>query len=137
MAILAIDFGTRRIGLAIAESTTSQAFPLDIIKRDALNRDLARIKLQIEGRDVTQLVVGLPLNMDGTEGSSALAARKFGGHLGAYLGLPVDYCDERLTSFEVRQRLADQTGRRRKTAIDALAATVILEEWLAGHQNQT
>ena len=134
MAILAIDFGRRRIGLAIADSPNSPAFPLDVIERVSLSRDLAQIRQLAESRGVTHLVAGLPLNMDGSEGPSALAARKFGGQLSEYLGLPIDYCDERLTSFEARERLAPRTSRRRKGAIDAMAATIILEEWLAVHQ---
>ena len=74
--------------------------------------------------------------MDGSEGPSARAARNFGTRLGAYLSLPVDYADERLTSFEARERLSKQGSLKgRKGAVDAIAATLILEEWLATHRN--
>jgi len=136
MAILGIDFGARRIGLAIADSLESPALPLTTIDRVSPLRDLDRIGAAIRSRGVHQIVVGLPLNMDGSEGPMARAARNFGARLGTHLGLPVDYADERLTSFEARERLRDRSaGRARKTPIDAIAATLILEEWLAAHRN--
>ena len=138
MAIIAIDFGTRRIGLAIAESTDSGAYPLATITRVSWGQDLQQIARWISSRAATRLVVGLPLNMDGSEGSSARAARTFGAQLATHLLLPVDYSDERLTSFEARERLSNQgRKRRRKTAVDAVAATIILEEWLAAHRNSS
>ena len=138
MAIIAIDFGKRRIGLAIAESASSVAFPLGTITRVSRDKDLEQLRSWISSRAATQLVVGLPLNMDGSEGSSARAARTFGAQLAARLDLPVDYTDERLTSFEARERLSNQGGRRRrKTVVDAVAATIILEEWLASHRNSS
>jgi putative Holliday junction resolvase len=138
MAIIAIDFGKRRIGLAIAESASSVAFPLGTITRVSRDKDLEQLRSWISSRAATQLVVGLPLNMDGSEGSSARAARTFGTQLAARLDLPVDYTDERLTSFEARERLSNQGGRRRrKTVVDAVAATIILEEWLASHRNSS
>ncbi len=107
------------------------------MERVSLQRDLKQIAIRIESRGVNQLVVGLPLNMDGTEGPSARAARNFGKQLGQHLGLPVDYTDERLTSFEARERLSQGTGLRgRKAAVDAIAATIILEEWLIAHRNR-
>jgi putative Holliday junction resolvase len=138
MAIIAIDFGKRRIGLAIAESTGSVAYPLATITRGSWDKDLEQLRSWIRSRAASQLVVGLPLNMDGSEGSSARAARTFGAQLATHLHLPVDYSDERLTSFEARERLSNHGGkRRRKIAVDAVAATIILEEWLAAHRNSS
>jgi putative holliday junction resolvase len=138
MAIIAIDFGKRRIGLAIAESTDCAAYPLGTITRVSLDKDLQQLGSWISSRAASQLVVGLPLNMDGTEGSSARAARTFGAQLATHLRLPVDYADERLTSFEARERLSNHRRKRhRKTAVDAVAATIILEEWLAAHRNSS
>src|SRR5581483_9587573 len=135
MAILAVDFGRKRIGLAIADSANSPAYPLGTFERVSMERDLAVIAARVQSRGVTQVVVGLPLNMDGTEGPSARAARGFGARIGEHLQLPVDYADERLTSFEARDRLAGQTRLKRKRgAVDAVAATIILEEWLAAHR---
>ncbi|HKF28823.1 MAG TPA: Holliday junction resolvase RuvX [Candidatus Binataceae bacterium] len=138
MAIIAIDFGKRRIGLAIAESADSVAYPLGTITRVSWDKDLKQLRSWISSRAANQLVVGLPLNMDGSEGPSARAARTFGEQLAAHLHLPVDYADERLTSFEARERLPNHgPKRRRKTAVDAVAATIILEEWLAAHRNSS
>ena len=138
MPIIAIDFGKRRIGLAIAESADSVAYPLGTITRVSWDKDLKQLSTWISSRAATQLVVGLPLNMDGSEGSAARAARTFGAQIATDLHLPVDYTDERLTSFEARERLPNQGGkRRRKTAVDAVAATIILEEWLAKHRKSS
>jgi len=138
MAIIAIDFGKRRIGLAIAESAGSVAYPLATLTRVSWEKDLEQLTSWISSRAASQLVVGLPLNLDGSEGSSARAARTFGAHLATHLRLPVEYTDERLTSFEARERLSNHSGkRRRKTAVDAVAATIILEEWLAAHRNSS
>ncbi|HTR64035.1 MAG TPA: Holliday junction resolvase RuvX [Candidatus Binataceae bacterium] len=136
MAILAIDFGSRRIGLAVADSLSSPAYPIGTLKRKSLREDLDQVARAIDGRGVTQLVVGLPLNMNGSEGPIARAARKFGDQLGAHLDLSVDYADERLTSVEARERLSAQGGMRgKKAAVDALAAAIILEDWLTTHRN--
>ena len=136
MAILAIDFGSRRIGLAVADSPDSPAYPICTLRRKSLQGDLEQVAHAINGREVTQLVVGLPLNMDGTEGPMVRVARKFGAHLGAHLNLPVDYADERLTSVEARERLSSEGGMRgKKDAVDALAAAIILEDWLTAHRN--
>jgi putative Holliday junction resolvase len=85
---------------------------------------------------VTRAVVGLPLNMDGTEGSSARLARAFAATLAARLGVPVDLQDERLSTFEASTRLRDQglSAREQKGVIDAEAAAVILQGWLDGRQ---
>jgi len=138
MPIIAIDFGKRRIGLAIAESADAVAYPLGTITRVSWDKDLKQLSTWISSRAATQLVVGLPLNMDGSEGSAARAARTFGAQVATHLHLPVDYTDERLTSFEARERLRNQGGpRHRKTAVDAVAATIILEEWLAVHRKSS
>jgi putative Holliday junction resolvase len=136
MAIMAIDFGRRKIGLAIAESKDSPALPMRTIERISNVKDIETIAREVASREVTQLVVGLPLNMDGSEGAIAMAARKFGDLLGDRLKLPVDYTDERLTSIEARERLSGERGLRGgKTAIDAVAAAIILEDWLGTHRD--
>ena len=138
MAILAIDFGTRRLGIAIADSSNSHAYPLGSLRRRSPYKDLEQLRIWADGREVSTVVVGLPLNMDGSEGAMARAARKFGAELAAYLDLPVDYADERLSSFEARERLSEHGGmRRKKHAVDAVAAAVILDDWLAKHSNSS
>ena len=135
MAILGIDYGRRRIGLAIADSVESFPYPLGTFERASAGGDVRQIEARIQGRKISHIVVGLPLNMDGTEGGMARSVRRFAMQLSEHLHLPVDFMDERLTSFEARDRLVDSGARRRKGAIDTVAATIILEEWIAAHRN--
>jgi putative holliday junction resolvase len=130
MPIAGIDFGRKRIGLAISDGRG--AYPIGIIERRSLKHDLEAISSRIADRDVSLIVVGLPLNMDGTEGPSARAARAFAERVGAATGLPVEMFDERLTSFEAEERLREASASRaaKKATRDAVAAAVILEGWI-------
>jgi putative holliday junction resolvase len=132
MAIAAIDLGRRRIGVAVTDAAAMGAHPVGIVERRALKDDLEAIAAMLRDRDVSAIVVGLPLNMDGSEGPAARGARKFADQLATALGVGVELFDERLTSFEARERLADMPVRKgaRKTGLDALAAVVILEGWM-------
>jgi putative holliday junction resolvase len=105
---------------------------MGIMERRSLKNDLDAIRSRLADRDVSLIVVGLPLNMDGTEGPSARAARAFAEHLGSATGLPVEMFDERLTSVEAEERMREASASRavKKTARDAVAAAVILEGWL-------
>lgn len=136
MPVVAIDFGRKRIGLAITDG--QGAYPLGIMERRSLKYDLEAIRSRLAERAVSLIVVGLPLNMDGTEGPTARAARAFAEHLGAATGLPIEMFDERLTSFEAEERLREASASRasRKAARDAVAATVILEGWLESRRAQ-
>ena len=135
MAIAAIDLGRRRIGVAVTDAASMGAYPVGIVERRALKDDLEAIAAMLRDRDVSAIVVGLPLNMDGSEGPAARGARKFADQLATALGVGVELFDERLTSFEARERLADMPARKgaRKTGLDALAAVVILEGWMQAH----
>ncbi len=135
MAVVALDLGRRRIGLAIAQGAAMGAHPMGTILRRSAARDFDEIRAKIAGRDVTRLIVGLPLNMGGSEGVEARRAAAFAARLAEALGLPVEMFDERLTSVEAEERLRGvRVGRaRRKPAVDALAATIILEGWLETH----
>ncbi|MHB8384591.1 MAG: Holliday junction resolvase RuvX [Candidatus Binataceae bacterium] len=134
MAIVALDFGKKRIGLAISGPDHTGAYPLGMVERRSIALDLADIQRHLSDRQVTRIVVGLPLSMDGSEGPIARAARAFAARLEAYLGLPIDFQDERLSSFEAGERMkSSATGRRRKAALDSVAATVILEGWIEAH----
>jgi putative holliday junction resolvase len=133
MAIAALDFGRRRIGVAITDDGESRVFPLGAIDRKGSRHDFAEIAHRLHDYNVRLFVVGLPLNMDGSEGPAARSARTFAERLGEALGVRVDLFDERLTSFEAEDRLKGAVVARsaRKGAVDAVAATVILEGWLA------
>ncbi len=130
--VIALDLGRRRIGVASADLGRDDAYPLGTIERGSLKHDLAALAAMLQGRAVETIIVGLPLSMDGTEGVAARAARAYGERLAGALNVQVEMFDERLTSFEAEERLkAMPLGRRSKRgAIDAIAATVILEGWL-------
>ena len=132
MQIAAIDLGSRRIGVAVTDEAGVGAHPLGIVERRALAKDLKAIREMFRDRDVGLIVVGLPLNMDGNEGAAALSARKFAARLALELRVTVEMFDERLTTFEARERLGGMPVRKgtRKRGVDALAAVVILEGWL-------
>lgn len=136
MPVAGIDFGRKRVGLAISDGQI--AYPLGILERRSLNHDLETIRSRLAERGVSLIVVGLPLNMDGTEGPSARAARSFAEHLRSATGLAVEMFDERLTSFEAEERLKEASASRKakNAARDAVAAVVILEGWLESRRTQ-
>jgi putative Holliday junction resolvase len=132
MSILGLDLGQRRIGVAIADASALGVRPLATLVRTTLSADLSALRAMVADWRVGHIVLGLPLNMDGTEGSGARRAREFARQLGAATGVAVDLYDERLTSFEAKSRLTDFPRKRgeRKLLIDQIAATLILEGWL-------
>ena len=106
--------------------------PIGAIERRSLARDLEAIRTWLVEYEVNRVIVGLPLNMDGSVGPAARAAIAFADRLREVSAMPVDVFDERLTSFEAEQRLKDLSGRgaRAKSTVDAVAASIILEGWL-------
>ena len=132
MRYLGVDVGRARIGLALADDVLRTARPHATVARRSDAADLAAIGEVAAAFEVTLAVVGLPLNMDGTEGDSARFARGFAGKLGAALGVPVELQDERLSTFEAEGRLRAQgvKARDQRGRIDAEAAAVILQAWL-------
>ena len=132
MAIAALDLGKRRIGLAIADDAGLAVHPIGALERRSVVHDLELIRTRLVEFEVSQVVVGLPLNMDGSAGPPARAAAAFAHRLHEASGLAVDLFDERLTSFEAEERLKELSGRRArdKGTIDAVAASIILEGWL-------
>ena len=124
-AVLGLDHGGRRIGVAAGDTETRMAFPRPALVRRNLDADLA----VSEGAGL--VVIGLPLNMDGSEGPQAAAARSFGDRLAA-LGMRIAYQDERLSSWEAGERLAEAGARpsRRSGQLDSAAARVILQQYL-------
>jgi len=135
---LGVDLGKARIGLALADEVLRTARPLETVKHVSAERDLARIVAVAREWEVTRAVVGLPLNMDGTEGPGARHARAFAARLAAALGCEVALFDERLSTFEAGQRLHDRgvPGRQIRDKVDAEAAAVILQGWLDRPQDQ-
>ena len=132
MRTLGVDLGRVRIGLALADDVLRTARPLRVVARRAQGKDLAAIAEAAREYEVDRVVLGLPLNMDGTEGPSARLARAFAPRLAAALGVPVELFDERLSTFEAETRLRDQgfSAKDRRSRVDAEAAAVILQGWL-------
>ena len=129
--LIALDHGARRIGVAVADSETGMAFARSAIQRRNLDQDLAIIEELCSAEGAELIVIGLPLNMDGTEGPQAASAREFGGRL-VEIGLDVVFEDERLSSWEAAERLSE-SGRRPARAsgeLDSTAARVILQQYL-------
>ena len=134
MRYLAIDLGDKRTGLAAGDDVTGLVSPVAVIeirRGDALIDALLK-EIDAQGSDA--IVIGLPLNMDGTEGEAAKAARQFGEALEARSGKPVHYQDERLTSYAADQQMAQsgRTHKQKKELRDALAAAEILRDFLDG-----
>lgn len=129
--VLALDHGTRRIGVAIGDTEAGMAFARGAIQRRGLDRDLALIGELCAEEGVERIVIGLPLHADGSEGEQAAAARAFGERLAA-LGHDIVYADERLTSWEAGEQLTE-AGRRPERAsgeLDSAAARLILQQYL-------
>ncbi len=131
MRYLAIDHGTRRIGVAIGSTEDRIAAPVSVVPALPEDAALARLAALTAEYGAGELVVGLPLNMDDTEGPQALAARAFAARLAAATNVPVVLWDERLSSFSADQALAGQYTRKQKKARqDAVAAAAILQDFL-------
>ena len=133
MRILAIDLGEKRIGLAISDALgiTAQGLPTIQVKNE--QEICPKIMETINERNVTQLVFGLPKNMNGTLGPQAKKVEEYAQKLKQLSGLPVDFEDERLSTVSAEQVLleADTSRAKRKKVIDKLAAMIILQSYLA------
>lgn len=130
MRYLAIDYGTKRTGLAICDAGETIASPLTVIygQKELLNK----ITEVVEAENVDAIVLGLPLNMSGTESSQTKLVLKFAEQLKSRVSVPVHLQDERLSSFGAEEKLApaEFTRGKRKKRIDAVAAAEILEAFL-------
>ena len=134
MRYLAIDLGLKRSGLAVGDDQSDIVSPLEVIAgADTLQRQ-RRIQQIIDEHDIGALVVGLPLNMDGSEGLPASKARQVARELGERCGLPVHLVDERLSSAQADTDMAGSglTHKQKKARQDALAAAAILRNFFSG-----
>jgi putative Holliday junction resolvase len=132
MRYLGLDLGRARIGLALADDVLRTARPLVAIPHTSAREDLERIGEVAREYEVEQAIVGLPLNMDDSEGPAARHARAFAARLAEALQVPVALHDERLSTFEAAGRLREQgfSARAQRSRVDAEAAAVILQGWL-------
>lgn len=131
--VLAVDLGTRRIGLALSDPTRAVAAPLDTLLHRARSKNLAAIVALARSHEVRRIVVGWPRNMDGTSGPAAKHAEAFAEALRRIVPIPVDLWDERLSTAAAERTLRETSVRRdRRRAIrDQVAAALILQAYLA------
>ena len=146
--ILALDYGRKKIGMALADLRARVAAPYDTLERVNRNEDMRRLRELVRDQSVKQILVGLPLRLDGTVGEMAEEVKRFAERVRKQVGVPVDLVDERLTSWQAEQLLEQEFGRRithketphgrkkvtratdGKYTVDAVAALVVLREYL-------
>ncbi|PSK83535.1 putative Holliday junction resolvase [Limimaricola soesokkakensis] len=128
-ALAGLDFGTKTIGVAVSDGLRSVATPLETVKRKKFTEDAARLLAIAEGRGIAGFVLGLPRNMDGSEGPRAQSTRAFARNLSRLTEIPIGFWDERLSTVAAERALleADHSRKRRGELIDAVAAGYILQ----------
>jgi len=152
-SILAVDYGRVRIGLALADAETRMAQPLSTMERVNRNEDMRRLRELVREHGVKLIVVGLPLRLDGTRGEMAEEVERFAQRVRKQVGIPVEMVDERLTSWEAERLLEEVQGRfiheeklaggkksknvQARMSVDAVAAAVILKEYLDRQEHAT
>jgi putative Holliday junction resolvase len=127
--LLGLDVGTKTIGMALSDVTRSVATPYDTIRRGKFTADAKTIREVVEKNQVGALVIGLPLNLDGSEGPRAQSTRAFARNLAAHVEVPMVFWDERLSTAAVERHLieADVSRKRRAELVDRMAAAYILQ----------
>lgn len=137
MRVMAIDYGDARTGIAVSDLLCSIVGSTTVIHSRNQEKTLREIAALVKEKEVEEIVVGLPRNMDGSEGVRAQLCREFAEKVKQELGLPVAMWDERRTTVEAHQILSDHNyhGKKRKNTVDAVAASLILEGYL-GFRNR-
>lgn len=132
MRIMALDVGSRTIGIACSDALLMTAQGIETIRRTSLENDFNRLRELISEYEVHELVVGMPKNMNGTKGERAEKTEDFVEKMKAVIDLPVTFWDERLSTVMVERQLiaADVSRKKRKGVIDKMAAVVILQGYL-------
>ena len=132
MRVLALDYGTKRIGVALSDELKTIAMPLEFILTEPGDAFLARLREIIAGKEVDLILVGMPRNMDGSYGPAALKVQEFVAVLKEAVAVPIKLWDERLTSAQANRVLLQGNVRRadRKQAVDAMAAAILLQGYL-------
>ena len=128
-ALMGLDLGTKTIGVALSDSFQTVATPLETVKRKKFGVDAARLLEIIDARSIGGIVLGLPRNMDGTEGPRAQSTRAFARNLAQLTPIPICFWDERLSTVAAERALleADTSRKRRAEVIDHVAASYILQ----------
>jgi putative Holliday junction resolvase len=134
MRILALDHGTKRIGVAVSDETRTIAQPLEYIPAEPFADFLARLKQRLVEKEIELILVGLPRNMDGSYGPAALKVQTFIAVLKDTIAVPIQTLDERLTSVQANRILIQGGVRRdkRKEKVDKMAAAILLQSYLDG-----
>ena len=127
--LMGLDLGTRTIGVAVSDGLRISATALEIVRRTKFAADVARLEEIIAGRGIVAIVLGLPRNMDGSEGPRCQSTRAFARNLAARIAQPIVYWDERLSTVAAERALleADSSRKRRREVIDKVAAAFILQ----------
>ena len=138
MRVLAIDHGTKRMGLALSDELGMIAQPLEFVPAEPFDKFLARLKELIQEKQVELLLVGMPRNMDGSYGPAALKVQEFVTVLKEAVAIPIKTWDERLTSAQANRFLiqADVRREKRKEKVDKMAAAILLQSYLDSFANQ-
>ena len=131
-ALIGLDLGTRTIGVAVSDARRGVATPLETLRRRGFRKDAEALLAAAAGRDVAGLVLGLPRNMDGSEGPRCQSVRAFARNLSGLAPLPIALWDERLSTVAAERALleADTSRKRRAEVIDRVAASYILQGFL-------
>lgn len=136
MKYLGLDVGERRVGAAIGDNQMRIATPLEVIERRSIEEDARAIGELAKNYSAEHLLVGLPRNMDDSSGAQAAAVQAYAAQVARVLGLPLTFWDERLTTIEATERIHAGGGKGKKSrrTLDAIAASVILQDFLDSQQ---
>jgi putative Holliday junction resolvase len=132
---LALDVGSKRIGVAVSDPLGITAQGLPTLQRQNKRRDLEALRRLLSDYQVREVVIGLPLRLSGAEGTQSEKMRRFAAELHAHFGVPVHLWDERWTSTQANRLLreAELSIRKRGQAVDRMAAVLILQSWMEAH----
>mgnify|MGYP000864414277 CR=1 FL=1 len=130
--ILGLDPGTKRVGVALSDPTFMLATPHTVLAAEPRSKLAEALRTLCREKEVDRIVVGLPLRMDGDEGPAAEKSRAFAAWVGAELGLPVEFWDERLSTVTAQNALIEGGARRekRREVVDMIAAQIVLQHYL-------
>lgn len=135
--ILGVDYGDARTGLSVCDRMGMLATGAGCIKCENFKKTAEAVAAEAEKRSASRIVVGNPINMNGTEGARSEKCRRFAEYLAQLSGLPVELYDERLTTVSAHRFLSDANvrGKKRKNSVDELSATLILQDYLDKRKN--
>jgi putative Holliday junction resolvase len=132
MKILSIDFGLKRMGFAVGDTTLRTAAPITPLKRKNKDQDIHHIKNLIPEYDIDKIIIGYPLNMDGTKSKITIQVENFAKHIKKKIHIETEFVDERLTSFEAEEVLKSYqpNHKKRKQILDSISAFIILKSYM-------